>query len=176
LLDALVSERSACLRRLGGCRKKAVAFGRFLHNEAVSVEAMLAHAVQHTAEAARGRHVLALQDTTELNFSAHTGSKKGFGVVGNGRDIGLFLHPTIVVEAGEGDPRQVGHAGGIVGLADANIYMRKKAPRGGRKSRERQRKIPRPIEEKETGRWVRGLTEADKRLQQASMVTVIADR
>jgi len=109
----------------------------------------------HTAEAARGRHVLAIQDTTELNFSAHTGSKRGFGVVGNGRDIGLFLHPVIVVDAGDGDPRQVGHAGGILGLADANIYSRKKAPPGGRKSRERQRKVPRPIEAKESGRWIR---------------------
>jgi len=150
-------------------------FTRFLHNDAVSLEAMLATAVDHTAEAARGRHVLAIHDTTELNFSAHSGSKHGFGVVGNGRDIGLFLHPAIVVEAGDGDPRQVGHAGGILGLADANIYMRQKAPPGGRKSRERQRKIPRPIEAKESGRWVRGLSLADQRLREASMVTVISD-
>ena len=136
---------------------------------------MLATAVHHTAQAASGRHVLAIQDTTELNFWKHAGSKKGFGVVGNGRDIGLFLHPVIVVEAGDGDPRQVGHAGGILGLADANFYMRDKAPPGGRKSREKQRKIPRPIEAKETGRWVNGLVEADQRLRQASMVTVIAD-
>lgn len=136
---------------------------------------MLATAARHTAEAARGRHVLAIQDTTELNFSGHAGSKRGFGVVGNGRDIGLFLHPVIVVEAGEGDPRQVGHAGGILGLADANIYSREKAPPGGRKSRERQRKIPRPIEAKETGRWVRGLGEAGRLLSEAAMVTVVSD-
>jgi hypothetical protein len=136
---------------------------------------MLATAARHTAEAARGRHVLAIQDTTELNFSGHAGSKRGFGVVGNGRDIGLFLHPVIVVDAGEGDPRQVGHAGGIVGLADANIYSRKKAPPGGRKSRERQRRVPRPIEAKESGRWVRGLCEADRLLSEAAMVTSVSD-
>jgi hypothetical protein len=136
---------------------------------------MLATAARHTAEAARGRHVLAIQDTTELNFSGHAGSKRGFGVVGNGRDIGLFLHPVIVVDAGEGDPRQVGHAGGIVGLADANIYSRRRAPPGGRKSRERQRKAPRPIEAKESGRWVRGLCEADRLLSEAAMVTSISD-
>jgi hypothetical protein len=175
-LDALMSERTACLRRLGGTRARAIAFGRFLHNEAVSLEAMLATAVHHTARAASGRHVLALQDTTELNFWAHTGSKRGFGVVGNGRDIGLFLHPVIVVEAGDGDPRQVGHAGGVLGLADANFYMRAKAPPGGRKSREKQRKIPRAIESKETSRWVEGVMQADRRLREASMVSVIADR
>ena len=110
-----------------------MAYGRFLHNAAVTREIMLATAAGHTAVAARGRHVLAIQDTTELNFSRHAKSKRGFGVVGNGRDIGLFLHPVIVVEAGDGDPRQVGHAGGILGLADANIYSRNKAPPGGRK-------------------------------------------
>lgn len=152
-----------------------MAYGRFLHNEAVTCDIMLDTAARHTAAAARQRHVLAIQDTTELNFSGHTGSKRGFGVVGNGRDIGLFLHPVIVVEAGDGDPRQVGHAGGIVGLVDANIYHRKKAPPGGRKSRERQRKAPRPIEAKETGRWVRGLCEADRLLGEAAMVTAISD-
>jgi hypothetical protein len=152
-----------------------VAYGRFLHNGAATREVMLATAARHTAEAARGRHVLAIQDTTELNFSGHAGSKRGFGVVGNGRDIGLFLHPVIVVDAGDGDPRQVGHAGGIVGLADANIYSRTRAPPGGRKSRERQRRVPRPIEAKESGRWVRGLCEADRLLSEAAMVTSISD-
>jgi hypothetical protein len=80
------------------------------------------------------------------------------------------------VEAGDGDPRQVGHAGGVVGLADASFYTRAKAPPGGRKSREKQRRIPRAIETKETGRWVHGLVEADRRLREASMVSVIADR
>jgi len=175
-LGALLLERTACLRRLGRDRAGTVAFGRFLNNEAVSLETILATAVRHTAEAARGRHVLALQDTTELNFWRHAGSKKGFGVVGNGRDIGLFLHPVIVIEAGDGDPRQVGHAGGVLGLADANFYTRAKAPPGGRKSREKQRRIPRAIETKETGRWVEGLVQADRRLREAAMVSVIADR
>ena len=92
-----------------------------------------------------------------LNFSEHKKEQaRIIGVVGNGRDIGLFLHPVIVVDAGDGDPRQPGHAGGIIGLADANIYSRKKAPPGGRK-REAERRIPRAIETKESGRWIAGL-------------------
>ena len=97
-------------------------------------------------------------------------------MVGNGRDIGLFLHPVIVGDAGDGDPRQVGHAGGIIGLADANIYSRKKAPPGGRKKREAERRRPRAIETKESGRWIGGLRAADLALQEAAMVTLIDDR
>ena len=103
-LEALIAKRSACLRRLGGDRAGSVAYWRFLRNAAVTCGVMLDTAARHTAEAARGRHVLAIQDTTELNFSGHAGSKRGFGVVGNGRDIGLFLHPVIVVDAGDGVP------------------------------------------------------------------------
>jgi hypothetical protein len=64
----------------------------------------------------------------------------------------------------------------VLGLADANFYMRAKAPPGGAKSREKQRKIPRAIETKESGRWVEGLVQADRRLREAAMVSVIADR
>jgi Transposase DDE domain len=175
-LAALTTKRTACLRRLGGDRATTEGYRRFLHNTAVTREIMLSTAADHTAVAARGRHVLAIQDTTELNFSGHKGSKRGFGVVGNGRDIGLFLHPVIVVDAGDGDPRQVGHAGGIIGLADANIYSRKKAPPGGRKKREVERRRPRAIETKESGRWIGGLRAADRVLQEAAMVTLIDDR
>ena len=171
-----MAKGTACLRRLGGDRATTEGFRRFLHNEAVTPEIMLATSANHTAAAARGRHVLAIQDTTELNFSGHAKSKRGFGVVGNGRDIGLFLHPVIVVDAGDGDPRQVGHAGGILGLADANIYSRKKAPPGGRKKREAQRRRPRPIATKESGRWIGGVLAADRVLSEAAMVTVIDDR
>ena len=43
--------------------------------------------------------MLAIQDTTELNFPGHVDSKRGFGRSGNGRDIGLFIHPTVAVDA-----------------------------------------------------------------------------
>ena len=147
-----MATRSCCLRRLGGSRSAEVRFGRFLHNERVTAEEIVATAAAHTARAVQGRHVLAIQDTTEFNFSGHAGSKRGFGVVGNGRDIGFFLHPVIVVDAGSGDPREVGHCAGILGLADAFVTSRKKAPPGGRKLRERERRKVRPIAMKESGR------------------------
>ena len=59
---------------------------------------------------AAGRRVLVIHDTTELNFPAHKESKRGFGTVGNGVDIGLFLHPQLVVDA---------VTGGVVGLGCA---------------------------------------------------------
>jgi len=109
-----------------------------------------------------------------IAVSGHEGSKRGFGVVGNGKDIGFFLHPVLVTEAGSG-PSDVGHCGGIVGLADAFVRTRAKAPPGGRKSREAQRKKGRPIDMRESGRWLDGLRAAERTLAGAAMVTVVAD-
>jgi hypothetical protein len=187
---------------LGGDRPTSVAYGRFLHNEAVTIDLMVANAAVHTASATRGRqHVLAIQDTTELNFSGHRGSKRGFGVVGNGRDIGLFLHPVIVVDAGDGHPDQVGHAGGILGLAGAFFYSREETAPSPNKPAKRKSKAKKPknkgkkptqlrlmkneqarlrracsIMDKETGRWLRGQQAAERVLAGAAMVTEISDR
>ena len=172
-MAALADKRTCCLRRLGGGRAGAVRFGRFLQNRRVTVEEMLARAGDHVAQAARGRHVLAIQDTTELNFSDHEASKPGFGVVGNRRDIGLFLHPVIVMDAGSGAPNQVGHAGGILGLADLFTMRREKKP--AHKADGPLRDRMRPIAERESRRWLDGLASASRVLCGAAMATVIAD-
>jgi hypothetical protein len=178
---------TACLRQLGQTRAGAVRFGRFLHNAAVTREIILETAGEHTAralavpkeplppavrnerrEAARGRHVLAIQDTTELNFSAHGGRKRGFGPVGNAKNIGLFVHPVVVVDAAAPDALRGGAAGGILGLADAFIINRKPGALKPRRDR--------PIAQKESQRWLDGLNAASRVLAGAAMVTLVADR
>ena len=158
-LAALVGHRTACLRRLGPDRAGQVRFGRFLHNPAVTATEMVATAAAHTALAAQGRHVLAIQDTTELNFSGHARSKRGFGTVGNGIDIGLFLHPVIVADA---------VSGGMIGLVAAQVRNRTRQPTTHRRKR--------LTAEKESQRWLDGLSAASEVLSMAGMVTVIADR
>jgi hypothetical protein len=120
---------------------------------------MIATAADHTARAATDRHVLAIQDTTELNFSSHTGSKRGFGTVGNGVDIGLFLHPVVVVGA---------DSGGILGVAEAITINRTRRVTKHRRKR--------AVAKKESQRWLDGLFAASRVLASARMVTMIADR
>lgn len=121
---------------------------------------MVATAAGHTARAAKARHVLAIQDTTELNFAGHAGQKRGFGTVGNGVDIGLFLHPVIVADAA---------SGGLLGLVGALVLNRSQRPREHRKKR--------PVSEKESRRWLEGLQAAGETLSAtARLVTVVTDR
>ena len=72
---------------------------RFLANPEVTATEMLATAGRLTGERAAGRHVLAIEDTTELHFPTHAASKRGFGKGGNGTDLGLFLHAVLAVDA-----------------------------------------------------------------------------
>lgn len=159
LLAAMVAKRTVNVRRLGGCRSQEVRFGRFLHNEDVTVEATLAHAADQVGLRARGRDVLVIQDTTEINYARHAESKRGFGTVGNGEDIGLFLHPLLVVEA---------QTGGILGLAGCQIMNRRRRPRTPAAQR--------PLAQKESRRWLAGARQAADVLRQAASVTVVADR
>lgn len=159
LLAAMVAKRSVNIRRLGGCRSQEIRFGRFLHNEDVTVEAALAQAAQDVGVCAAGRDVLVIQDTTEINYARHARSKRGFGTVGNGEDIGLFLHPLLVVEA---------QTGGVLGLAGCEVMNRRRRPQIAAAKR--------PLAQKESRRWLEGARQASVVLRAAASVTMVADR
>ena len=116
-------------------------------------------AAARTAQAAAGRHVLVIQDTSEINYQAKAGRKRKLGRVGNGTDAGLFVHPALVVDAEDGS---------VLGLAAATIWRRDKV-----KADDYQEL---PIEEKESHRWITTPIAAREALKDAAMVTEIADR
>jgi hypothetical protein len=144
---------------LAGTRNQTIRFNRFLANAAVTTDEMLATVGRQTAARAGGRHVLAIEDTTELHFATHEASKRGFGTGGNGRDIGLFLHPVLAVDAAHG---------GVVGLVDCVVLNRT-----GGKVADRTQRI---ADDKESRRWLHGAEIAAERLADAARITVVADR
>lgn len=155
----MVSRQTVCLRQLAGNRAREVQFGRWLANDKVTSDELIAHACAHTGKVATGRHMLAIQDTTEINYQAHARRVSGLGTVGNGTDLGLFLHPLLAVDAADG---------ACLGLAHLHHWIRtsKAAPN--------YRQLP--IEDKESHRWLE-VAEAGKNcLSAASMVTIVADR
>jgi len=143
LLDAMCQKPTTCIHALADDRNQELAFGRFLDHSSVSYGEMLTTTGRFTGQRAAGRHVLAIQDTTEFNFPRHADSKRGFGRSGNDRDLGLFLHPTIAVDANHG---------GIIGLVGAQILNRT-----GAKVEASSR---RAIEDKESYRWLLAAEEA----------------
>lgn len=120
---------------------------------------MIAQAARATGERAAGRHVLAIQDTTVLDFSSHAARKRGFGAAGHGAGAGLYLHPLVVVDA---------EHGGVIGLCDAQILNR-----AGGKVEARGKRL---VEDKESQRWLTGMHRAGALLEACASVTVVADR
>jgi hypothetical protein len=160
LLAQRVSDRQTiCLRKLADDRAEQIRFRRFLASEAVTVEEMVSHRAMFVAAAAKDRHVLAIQDTSEINYQAQSGRKQQLGTVGNGRDIGLFVHPVLGVDALTGE---------CLGLIDAQVWRRTKRKASNYKAL--------PIEKKESYRWLKGGAQAKAVLAEAAMVTVIDDR
>jgi hypothetical protein len=159
LLAAMQKERTMCLTALSGDREEMRRFNEFLDNEAVTRHEMLVQAGRLTGRRAAGRHVLAIADTSEFNYATHTGRKVGFGTVGNGRDIGVPVHPVIAVDADHG---------GILGLVGAEVINRIKGRVADHKTRS--------ADEKESHRWLAGAETAGDVLAEAAMITMVEDR
>ncbi len=159
LLAAMQTKRTMCLNALANDRSQARQFGRFLDSDAVSIHEMVVHAGRLTGARVAGRHVLGLADTSELNFATQTGRKRGFGTVGNGIDIGVFLHPVIAVDAEQG---------GLIGLVSLEVMNRT----GGKVADHKKR----PADAKESRRWLSGTETAGTVLAEAAMITMVQDR
>ena len=106
-----------------------------------------------------GRHVLAIQDTTELNYQKHAGQVRGLGTVGNGKDLGFFIHPMLVMDA---------DTSACLGSAAIHIENRLEG------AADNYKKLP--IEEKESYRWILTAEKSKKVLSEANCVTFIGDR
>jgi hypothetical protein len=158
-LKRLHERCSATARRVCDNRAEKVGHTRFFRNENVTVEEIVETAAARTAQAAAGRHVLVIQDTSEINYQAKAKRKRDLGRVGNGTDVGLFVHPALVIDAEDG---------GVLGLAAATIWRRVKD------KAENYQELP--IEEKESHRWLATPIAARDALIEAALVTVLGDR
>jgi hypothetical protein len=149
------------------CQTRAETKGayRFLDHPETSLEAILEPHYQATVARMSGENVvLAVQDTTSLNYTAHPATEN-LGPMGSRKDraIGLLVHDTMAFNQ-EGTP---------LGLLDVQCWARAEADFGKKK-----RRFSLPIEEKESNKWLvsfRKVAEAQKQCPQ-SMVVSVGDR
>ena len=111
------------------------------------------------AEACEGRHVLAIQDTSEINFATTKGHDRGLGEIGKGVGRGVLLHAMLGLDA---------ETGGILGLTPGRVWTR-----SGRVTTPHKQ---RPLSEKETERWLTTPQTAKTVLRRAALVTEVSDR
>jgi Transposase DDE domain len=160
LLECIVIGKDVCLRRLAkGNRAREVRFNRFLGNAKVTTARVIENWSEGTAAAAEGRHVLAIQDTSEINFATTAERRRGLGEIGKGNGRGVLLHPMLAVDAENGN---------CLGLLSGQVWTRK-----GRRTVSHDL---RDLSDKESQRWVATALAAKPLLAKAAMVTVLGDR
>ncbi len=115
---------------------------RFFANEGVESAAMLAsHVAATTGRVAGERVVLAVQDTTSLDYTAHPATT-GLGVLNDVKHQGFLVHTTLAMT-----PERV-----PLGLLAQEVWTRDAAGPGKRKTRKQ-----RAIAEKESRKWLTSL-------------------
>lgn len=155
----MVVRKTVCLRRLGSDRAGELQAGRFFANPRVTAGKIIAGWSDQTGAASAGRHVLAIQDTSEVKFPTTAQRRRGLGPVKKGHSYGLLVHAMVAVDAASGS---------CLGLVGGDVWSRAGVnPIAHGK---------RPLAERESVRWVNGAQQARQVLRPAAMVTVVADR
>ena len=139
---------------------------RFFEHRKVNMQKLLAPHYQATMEriaAEQPTVVLAVQDSTSLSFAAHP-QMRGTGPLNNKKDkaTGFWMHDTMAYNV----------EGRALGLIDIQLWARGEV--GSAKQRHR-----RPIEEKESSKWLKSFAAAarlQRQLGEAVVVVSVGDR
>jgi hypothetical protein len=139
---------------------------RFLANEKVEEKILISAVKERSSYLCAGKDVLVIQDTTEINMENHRGRLKqrsGIGLTGNNKDLGFFMHGSIVLDADNET---------MLGFSDIQLWHRDES----KQSKEERNYSTLPIEEKESNKWIKASEESKEQLKEAGTVTFIEDR
>jgi Transposase DDE domain len=159
LFERIVATGSLVLRRVGGTRAGEIAAHRFLDSPQVSAAEIIETLGQRTGERCRARRIIAVQDTTEINFSGRERARCGLGPAGDGKTSGFFIHAAVAVD---------GEDEAVVGLLDAAIWTRPVRRSGPRRQR--------ALADKESQRWLSTAQAVAERAAAANQLIVVGDR
>lgn len=165
-MKSLFTGQSSSIRRSTNTKAEQKATYRFLENEKVTEQELIESCCERTSELCNDKHLLVLNDTSEINLQRHSGriqSEKGVGVVGNNKDIGFFAHLGLVVDI---------NAYQAIGFSSINLWHR--TPDKGTKESREYNKLP--VEEKESFKWIKCVSDSKTILKNAASVTVVGDR
>jgi hypothetical protein len=136
-----------------------MAYWRFVNNPQVTTDKIIEGWSLQTPAAASGRHVLAIQDTSEVKFDTRRGQRRGLGKVGKGNARGVLVHAMMAVDA---------DSGACLGLTGGQVWTRKGKVKKPHEMRD--------LADKESARWVTTAEQGCKVLASARMITVVNDR
>ena len=168
LLKRLFQSGSRTIQSLSFTRAEQKAFYRVLRNPKAS-EAKLIEELSHRCSlSAKGKIVLAIQDTTEVNLNNHYNrldKSSGVGSLDGSheRNIGFKVHPSLVLDASNGFP---------LGFSSLRVWNRAfETP-----AKHERKYFNQPIEEKESYKWLETSQKTKTCLSEAEAIIIIQDR
>ena len=166
LLAAMEERETVVIQQLGRDKAERSGFYRFVTNPKVR-ERELVEGLQSACRAGVVGHVLALNDTTEINLSKHAGriKKEELGVISDNKSLGFLLHPTLLVDA---------EAGEAIGVSSVQSWVRP----FGQAKKEQRKYQQQAIEEKESYKWLQAVEDTQRCVEGLAGVdvTYVADR
>lgn len=167
MVQLLTHTAHTSIRHISPSRAIQKGIYRFLTNKKVEESVLIDELCERSAEACANRHVLCIQDTTEMNFYAHVHRIKeesGLGRLdGPKPSLGFKMHSTLMLDA---------HTGNLLGFSDLKLWHRPL----NMPDRHQRNYQTLPIEQKESYKWIEAAQNSKERLKQASSITFIEDR
>ncbi|MCW3106723.1 MAG: Transposase for transposon Tn5, partial [Segetibacter sp.] len=163
LSSLLYFGKSSSIHRIAKTEAEQKAAYRFLSNEKVEEDILIEACKERSSYLCEDKDVIVLLDTTEFNVDNHRNRIKadsGLGVTGNNKDLGFFLHGSLVIDAA---------TEAALGFSDIQLMHREE-------DREQKDYPKLPIEEKESYKWIKACIESKQHLSKAASVTFIEDR
>jgi hypothetical protein len=163
LAEQRCSHPQASFSQACGNNAETKAAYRFYENDSISPSAILSSHQQATqTRMSQESIILAIQDTTELDYTHHPDTK-GLGVMHDKEHHGLMMHTTIAVT-----PQRV-----PLGVIHQQVWSRPEEDFGKKHKRKQ-----RPISEKESQRWLTSLevtSNLSKQITQTTQETTVVN-
>src|SRR6266487_4220395 len=161
IMSDIAAQPEASVPQACGSEAASKATYRFLDNENVTQEAIRASNRDKTVERVKEyKTVLAIQDTTSLNYATHKATS-GLGPIDGNGSNGLHVHSVLAVSS-DGIP---------LGLVHQQDWARDPKEKG---KKEKRKKLP--IEEKESYRWLQSLEATKQAMPEDTHIITVTDR
>ena len=121
---------------------------------------------QYVSTLCKGKNLIVIQDTTQLNYEHHSGliDTEQLGLLGDNKSRGLHVHPCLVMDADQNNL--------VLGYSHSKIHNRSREI-GNRHERIYKNQA---LEEKESYRWVEEALSSKQNLTEAQSIIFVSDR
>jgi len=166
LAHSLLNGKTSSIHAATGSEAEQKGFYRFLSNENVTEQELIAELSQRCSKNVGHRHILVIEDSSSIGLSQHASHIKagsGVGLIGNKTGLGFMSHTSLVIDA----DRET-----MLGFCDIQLWHRTEDKANNTTKIYKQQ----AIEEKESYKWIKASMQAKECLKAAESITIIQDR